>query len=213
MLASPKTWLATALAAAIFLLCGCSLPSNPAGGDVAAVKANESPNSAEPVTAKTAYWPMYKSAYKWAPDIVLLRIAPKDVSGFTNGGGKAAVWEATFASPSKHEYRIFSYAIAAQPPDIIKGVTIGNAVPWSGVTREVMPIQSSEFNVDSDAVYTTAAADAATWLKKNPDKKMSSFQLGNGYSFPAPVWYVMWGEKKSGYVVFVSALNGKVLKK
>ena len=90
-------------------------------------------------------------------------------------------------------------------------MSIGNGVPWGGVTRDVMPIQSSEFTVDSDAAYITAAADAAAWLKKSPDKKLSSFQLGNGYSFPTPVWYAMWGDKKAGYVAIVSATTGKVL--
>ena len=68
------------------------------------------------------------------------------------------------------------------------------------------------FNVDSDAAYQAAAADGAAWLKKNPDKKLSSFQLGNTYRFQAPIWYLMWGDKKSGYVAFVDATSGKVVK-
>jgi len=211
MLFLPKTWLVTALTVAILMLSSCSQTSNPAGGNVATVQASEPSNAAGPVTAKTAYGSMYKSAYKWAPDLVLLKLAPKDAAGLASGGGKAGAWEATFASPSKHEYRVFTYAIAAQPPDVTKGVSIGNGVPWGGATRDVMPVQSSEFSVDSDAAYTTAAADAAAWLKKNPDKKLSSFQLGNGYSFPTPVWYVMWGDKKAGYAAIVSATTGKVL--
>jgi hypothetical protein len=214
----PKTWSATALTAAIFLLStifllsGCSQPSQTAGGDVTTVKASEPPSSTEPVTAKTALLPMYRSAYKWAPDVVLLRLNPKDVPGFKNEAGKAGVWDATYGSPSLHQYRVFTYAVAAHPPDIYKGVTIGNALPWAGVTREVTSIPSSDFTIDSDAAYTAAASDADAWLKKNPDKKLTSLQLGNGYSFPTPVWYVMWGDKKSGYVAIVSASTGKVLK-
>lgn len=214
----PKTGLATALAAllllsAIFLLSGCSQPSQPAGSEATAAKTAEPAAPVEPVTAKTAYYPMYKSAYKWAPDIVLLHMAPKDIPGFENAKGKAALWEATFASPSQHTYRVFSYAIAAHSPDIYKGVTLGSGIPWAGPTREVTPIASSAFTVDSDAAYTTAAADADAWLKKNPDKKLTSLQLGNSYSYPAPVWYIQWGDKKSGYVAIVNATTGKVLKK
>ena len=218
MLPLPKTWLATGLTAAIillsliFLLSGCSQPSKPAGGDATTAKASESSSSPEPVTAKTALLPMYSSAYKWAHDVVLLRLAPKDMTDVEKGAGKAALWEATFASPSQRAYHVYSYAVAARPPDIYQGVTVGSAVPWAGVTRDVMPIQSSQFQVDSDAAYAAAAADAAAWGKKNPGIKLSSFQLGNGYSFPSPVWYVMWGDKKLGYVAFVSATTGKVLK-
>jgi hypothetical protein len=80
-------------------------------------------------------------------------------------------------------------------------------------TREAMPVELSSFNIDSDAAYQTAATDAAGWLKKNPDKQPSSFQLGNTYRFQAPVWYLVWGDQKSGYVAYVDANTGKVLNK
>ena len=203
----------TALTVAIFLLSSCSQPSNPAGANVTTVAASEPSNAAEPVTAKTAYGSIYKSAYKWAPDLVLLRLAPKDVPGLASGGGKAGQWEATVASPSKHEYRVFTLRDCRTAAGHNQRSDHRKRRPVEWVTRDVMPIQASEFSVDSDAAYTTAAADAAAWLKKNPDKKLSSFQLGNGYSFPTPVWYAMWGDKKSGYVAIVSASTGKVLKK
>ena len=212
MLALPKMLLATALVAAIFLFSGCSQPFN-GSNDVTTVNASEPTTTLEPVTAKAAYTAAYKSAYKWSPDVVLLRLVPSQKSGFTFEGGKAGLWEVTFASPSKHECRIFTYAIAARAPDIYKGVTVGGAIPWGGITREVTPIAASEFVIDSDAAYNVAAADAAAWLKKNPEKKISNFQLGNGYSFPAPVWYIVWGDKKAGYVAFVNAITGKVMKK
>lgn len=211
-----KICLAAAVLAAIFVLFSCSqTPRQPAANQATneAAKPAESASPSGPVTAKTAYWEMYKSAYKWAPDIVLLRLTPKDVPGLAAEGGKAAIWEATFASPAQHAFRVFTYAIAAQPPDIYKGVNIGNSIAWAGVTREVMPISMSDVKIDSDAAYAAAAADGEAWLKKNPDKKLSNFQLGNGYSFPAPVWYVVWGEKKAGYVAYVNATTGKILKK
>jgi hypothetical protein len=167
----------------------------------------------EPVPAKTAFWPMYTSARSWTTDFVILKVDSKEVPGFKNENGKAAMWEATFASPSQHEYRTYSYAIAAVPPDIYKGVVVGSPEPWNGTyTRSAMPIQISEFSVDSDAAYTAAAADAAAWLKKNPEKKLSAFELSNSYRFQKPTWYLMWGDKKNGYAAFVDAGTGKVLK-
>lgn len=205
-----KTFLATVMMVAIFFLSGCSEPSKPAASNETTTKATEPATPTGPVTGKTAYWPMYTAAYKWAPDLVLLRLSAKE--GVKIQGGKSNVWEATFGSPGKHEYRVFTYAVDAQPPDTRQGVTIGNSKPWGGVTRDVMAIQSSDIAVDSDAAYTAALADADAWIKKNPDKPLSNFQLGNGYSYPAPVWYIMWGEKKAGYASIVNATTGKVLK-
>jgi hypothetical protein len=207
-----KVVAAIAAAIAVFLLFTClQIPSIIAGNN-STVLVSESA-SAAPVAAIAAYWQMYKSAYKWAPDQVLLRLEPKDVPALSSGGGKADIWEATFASPSKHECRQFMYAVTAHPPDIYQGVNVGHAIPWSGATRDAMPIEKAQFTVDSDTAFSTAAADAQAWLKKNPDKKLSSFQLGYGYSLPAPVWYIVWGDKKSGYVAYVNATTGKVMKK
>jgi hypothetical protein len=166
----------------------------------------------QPVTAKTAFWLMYTPARHWSTDILILRVTPKEVPGFKNEDGKAAMWEAMFASPSLHQYRVYSYAIASSPPDIFKGVSAGLRVPWNGVTRDAMPVELTSFNVDSDAAYQAAAADGAAWLKKNPDKPLSALALGNTFRFQAPVWYLMWGDKKSGYVAYIDANSGKVLK-
>jgi len=204
---------AIALAIALAFLTACSQPpSKPAGSEATAPKAAEKP-VAGPVAGIPAYYKMYESAYRWSPDIVLLYLAPKDPAAFTDSGGKAEVWEANFASPSKHEQHIFTYAVVAHPPDISQGVSVGHGVPWGGVTREVMAIDKASVKVDSDAAFTTASADAKEWLTKNAGTKMSHFQLGNSSNFPAPVWYVQWGDVKKGYAAYVNATTGEVMKK
>jgi hypothetical protein len=202
----------SAFAFAVLLLGGCSQSTTPPVNNEAA-EAKKPAGPPELVSAKTAFWPMYTAARKWSADAETLKLEPAEVPGFTNGSGKAAMWKATFGSPSLHQYVVCSYAIASVLPDIYKGVKVGHGAPWGGETRDVMPIDLSMFNVDSGAAYQAAATDAAAWLKKNPDKKLSSFALGDAYSFDVPIWYLMWGDKKSGYVAFIDANNGNVLKK
>lgn len=199
------------IAVALLLLAGCSQSNKPSvSNQPEAAKQPAAPP--EPVTAKTAFWQMYTAARKWARDAVFLGLVPKEVPGFTNKAGKAAMWEATFASPSLQQYRTYSYSIATVLPDIHKGVVASLRMPWGGATRDAMPIEPS-FNIDSDAAYHEAATDAAAWLKKNSNKNLTSLQLVNAFQFKTPVWYVMWGDKKSGYVAFIDANSGQVLKK
>ena len=205
-----KPWAVSTVAVAMLFLAGCSQSSSPSGEAPAAAAPAGPPKL---VTGNTAFGPMYKAARSWAPDLVILGIEAKDIPGFQNDAGKAAMWQATFASPSLHKYRVDSYAIATVLPDIHKGASAGLGLPWPGATRDAMPIDPSAFPVDSDAAYTAASADAADWLKKNPDKKPSSVGLVNAYKFHTPVWYVVWGDKKSGYIAYVDAMSGKVLKK
>jgi hypothetical protein len=206
-----KRFAGSAMAMALVLMAGCNQSSTPAATDTPTAATPATPPAL--VTAKAAFNPMYTSAVRWAPDVVLLSINPKEVPGFTNADGKAAMWEAAFASPSLHKYRVDTYAIVTKLPSIHKGGSAGMAMPWGGASRDVMPIEVSNFSVDSDMAYKAAAAEAADWLKKNPDKKLSTIALGNTYRFQSPVWYVQWGDPKTGgYVGYVDASSGKVLK-
>ena len=209
-----KQFAVSATTVAVLLFAGCSSQSTKPAANTASEAVQKPAGPPALVTAKTAFWPMYTAARSWAPDIETLRITSKDVPGFTNAEGKAAMWQAAFASPSLRQYRVYTYAIAAAPPDIQKGVDAGLALPWGGATRDTEPVDLSAFNIDSDAAYSTAAADADAWLKKNSEKKLSAFELGDTYKFQGPVWYLVWGDSKSGgYVAYIDANTGKVLKR
>ena len=169
------------------------------------------PAVADLVTAKTAFWAMYKSAHTWAADLTPLAVESKEIPGIKNSSGKAAIWRATFGSPSKREARVYSYAVAAHPPDILKGITVGNGQPWNGPVPKALPIDTSDFATDSDAAYQTALKQASAWASKSPDQEVS-FRLGNASRFPAPVWYVLWGNEKSGHAVYVNAKTGALVK-
>jgi hypothetical protein len=195
------------------LMMGCSRSDQPAAAATNPPAARTQAAPAGPVTARDAFWPMYKAAHAWAPDVMVLRVTAKPTAGVQNAGGKSAMWEAVFASSSKAKYRTFTYSIADVPPDIYKGVNGGIEMAWSGVTRDAMPVDVSQFSVDSDAAYLAASADAAEWLKKNSSKELSVLEMGDTYKFPEPVWYVMWGTKSAGYAAYVDASTGKVLKR
>src|SRR6478609_6359385 len=133
------------------------------------------------------------------------------VPGVKNESGKAAMWTATFGSPRKQEARTYTYSVAPSAPDVVKGVSVGGALPWSGPTHDALIIDTADFSVDSDSAYQTALAQSAAWLKRHPDKEVS-LALGNTSRFDGPVWYVLWGDQKSGHAVYVSAKSGSVVK-
>lgn len=194
--------LKAAVSVAVLLLTACSEPPK---------AETEKAFPSSPVPAKTAFWEMYKSAHSWSADLVPLKLESKTAPGVKNEAGKAAIWSGTFGSPGKRQAIVISYAVAADPPDITKGVNVGHPFPWAGPTRDALAFQTSDLLVDSDAAYKTALTEAEPWLKKHPDKE-TSFALGNADRFKTPVWYVLWGDSKTGYSVFVSAKTGEVTK-
>jgi hypothetical protein len=196
---------------AVFALTACSQAPKAPTTNTTSAEAAPKPTvtTPQPVSGQTAFWNMYKSAFSWATDVVPLTVSSKELAGFKCEAGKAPLWSATFASPSRGEARTFTYSIV-ETAQLSKGVNIGGPIRWAGPTRDVMPFQTSDFTTDSTAAYTAASADAQAWLAKNPGKA-ASLTLGSNARFTSPVWYVMWGSKKSGYGAFVSATSGKVI--
>ena len=195
-----------------FTLCGLlvftacsSAPTTAPSAEKADLEAKTAPVA--PVPGKTAYWEMYTEARKWATDLMPLSLESKDIPGFTNEDGKAAMWNATFVSASQKEMRVFTYAIAAHAPDIYKGVTIGKPLPWNG-SREVAPFSMSQVQIDSDAALKSAAAEAAAWLKQHPEKD-PEISLKELTRYQLPTWIVFWGNDKVGYRAFVNGVDGK----
>jgi len=156
---------------------------------------------------------MYTTAYKWSPDITALTLTTGDLAGVKNVDGKYGKWTAVFGSPSLHSARTYTYAVADQLPTISKGVKEEFTLQWDGPTTKVMPFATSDFKTDSDEAYKTAFEKAGKWVADNPDKPITTFTLGAATRFPAPVWYIMWGDAKNGYAAYVNATTGKIIAK
>jgi hypothetical protein len=180
--------------------------------EAAAKKAPAGPP--EPVTGKTAFYEMYTPAHSWAADLLPLSLKSGEVKGVKNADGKAGQWTAVFASPSLHSSRTYAYAVAEELPFILKGVKVVSTDSWAGPTAAAMTFQTGDFTIDSDAAYKTAAAKASDWLKdkENADKPVA-MSLGAATRFPAPVWYILFGNSKSGFQVFVNASTGNIIAK
>jgi hypothetical protein len=205
-----KHVLATAIAAgAALVMTACSeAPKTETKAESEAKQEAAAPR--EPVLGKAAFYEMYKPARAWATDLLVLSLTSGEVEGFKIQGGKAAMWTAVFVSPSKQTARTFTYAIVDQLPKVHKGVFEGGTESWTGSTKQSEPFHMTDVAYNSDTAEEAAAEKAAAFLKKNPNKPLSFF-LGKASRFPAPVWYVLWGDKKLGYSAFVDATSGKVM--
>lgn len=171
----------------------------------------EPPKAPEAVAARSVYFEMHKAARAWATDLLALTLKSGEVPNVKNEGGRAGLWTAVFVSPSRHEARTFSYAVADNGTDLRKGINVSDKQAWNGATPASKAFVNAEFSVDSDAAYKAAAQKAAGWLKTHSTAK-ATFTLGNSSRFPGPVWYIMWGTSKDGYVAYVDATTGTVVR-
>ena len=197
-----KLLIAVALAAMVALAACSEAPQTTATQKTEVQK--ESPKPTGPVDAQTAFYEMYKPARTWAADLLPLTLGSGDVAGMKPEDGKFGKWTAVFVSPSRRAARTFTYTVG-------QGVAAGEEEAWSGATPNSRPFQLVEFTVNSDAAYQAALKPAASWVKSHPGKE-AAFSLFNASRYPAPVWYILWGTKSSGYGVIVNAMNGAVVK-
>ena len=168
-----KKFVLPGIAAFGLLWLECMFPSETKTDEKAAADSTATA-VAGPVTGKTAYWEMYtKARSDFAKDIMPISLEAKEIPGIANGDGTAAMWTAEFVSDSLKERRTFTYAVAAHPPDIYKGVTIGKPLPWTG-SRDIMPFGMGQVQADSDAAFKAATEDAAKFLKEHPEKEESN---------------------------------------
>jgi hypothetical protein len=200
---------ATAIVAALVLSACSEAPNTPAKVETEVKK--EPVKAPEAVTAKVAFYELYKPARGWATDLLALSIASGEVPTIKNEDGKAGLWTVIFVSPSRKEARSFTWAATDSGNDIRKGVNVSNALVWAGATPDSKPFSASEFAVDSDAAYKTALEKAEVWVKAHPNQKLT-FRLGNASRYPAPVWYLMWGTTTNGFAALVNATTGLAIK-
>jgi hypothetical protein len=201
--------IATAALTMALGLAGCS-GSQPDNAAAKPEVKTEASKPAEPVSGSSAFYEMYKPARQWASDIQALSLVSGEIPEMKNTDGKAAVWTATFVSPSRRAARTFTYSVATSGTNQ-KGISATPEQAWTGATKTSKPFQNSDFKVDSDEAYKVAFDKAQEWVAKNPAKKLS-MMLASADRFPTPAWSFMWGDSKAGYRVFVNALTGKLEK-
>lgn len=190
---------------AVIGMTACSEPAKTSA--VTEAKTEPPPGPPQPISAKTAYWEMYKPARTWAADLMPIGMSNVEVEGLPLEQGKSMVWTVAFVSTSQHQLRTYTYSVVNKAPVVYKGVKADSPLPWSGPVADAMPFPTSDFAIDSDAAYKTAAEKADAWLKKH-EGKVPVMKLGHATRYPAPMWYLMWGDKKDGYVAYVNATTG-----
>lgn len=207
---SSTFWSSTTRAAAlagILILAGCSDTPAP----VAKTEAPKKPAVPEgAIPALTAYYDTYKIARQLSPDLQVASITGNEVDGVKSDKGKYAQWTIVFVSAATKQAYTFVYT-TVEHAGLLKGINNQGSQAWGGPRQDAIPFGNGDFSIDSDAAYTAAAEKAAAYLAKNPEKPVTAFALGQAESLPAPMWYIMWGDKKSGgYAAYVNAATGNV---
>lgn len=191
------------------LLTGCTSSNN--------TNKNESqsaPKQPQYETGRVAFQKMYLLARGWAADATPFRLQSRYTSGAPVAEGRAGVWRASFASPSRNMMKMFVWSGLVGPDAPEQGVSFSAEDSWSPNNASSRVFNIGFLKVDSDKAYEVAEKNGGQKLiSKNPQQPVF-FILDWDASKNQLVWHVIYGDSEDNAKlrIAVDASNGDFLR-
>ena len=199
---------------ALALLVSCSpekkAKSQPASQPAAKPAAKE----AQFETGRTAFQKMFLAARLWAPDVRPFRLQSQFTADAPTAEGKAGLWRASFASPSKRMMKLFAWSGLVGPDAPEQGISFSAEDSWNPSNSSTVPFDIAFLKVDSDKAYEVAQKNGGDKLTKKDPKQPVIFQLAWDASKNQLVWHVLYGENptETKLRIAVDATSGNFIR-
>ncbi len=164
-------------------------------------------------TGRTAFQRMYLSARLWAADAKPFRVQSQFTADAPTAEGKAGLWRASFASPSKRMMKLFVWSGLVGPDAPEQGISFSAEDSWSASNNSTVPFDIAFLKVDSDKAYEVAQKNGGEKLTRNDPKQPVIFVLSWDASKNQLVWEVAYGEnpRDAKLRIAVDATSGAFL--
>jgi len=214
-----KTEIALALLLVAWM-CGCSssTPSKAPEQTSSAPAAQPAPAAKPPettaLTGREGFQKAFVAAHMWAPDARPYRIQSTSTQDATGKDGKAAIWQAGFASAMKRNIKTFiwsgSHAEGAPDPGI-SSTAEDTYNPTSSSTRVFDPIYLKS---DTDSAFAVAQKHGGEKLTKKKADQRIGYLADWDPRESKLIWHVYYGDRPGDAAlnVAVDATTGAFLR-
>jgi hypothetical protein len=198
---------------ALLLFAGCSSSKPTDSQKESQSAAKPAPQEPQYETGRVAFQKMYLSARGWAGDATPFRVQSQFTPG-TTADGKAGLWRASFASPSKRMMKMFVWSGLVGPDAPEQGITFSAEDTWTPTNASTRPFDVGFLHSDSDAAYQVAQQHGGDKLTKKDPKQPVLFVLDWDASNNQLVWHVIYGSSadEAKLRVAVNASTGEFLR-
>jgi len=148
-------------------------------------------------TGRTAFQRMFVAARAWAPDVRTFRLQSQFTADAPTAEGKAGLWRASFASPSKRMMKLFVWSGLVGPDAPEQGISFSAEDSWSPSNSSTLQFDIAFLKVDSDKAYEMAQKNGGEKLTKNNPRQPVIFVLSWDANKSQLVWHVLYGENPS----------------
>ena len=196
------------------LLASCSSDKKSSSETPAQPAAKPAVQQAQYETGRMAFQKMFLAARGWAPDLKPFRLQSQPTPDAPTAEGKAGLWRASFASPSKRMLKLFTWSGLVGPDAPEQGISFSAEDTWSATNVSTQPFDISFLKVDSDKAYEVAAKNGGEKVTKNNPKQPVIFQLAWDAAKNQLVWHVIYGDNPSDAKlrIAVDATSGEFLR-
>lgn len=201
------------LAVAFVLMLSACENKNPSNAQQAASKP-EVP-AAEYVTGRTAFQKLYIAARGFAPDVKAYRLQSNYTAGSPVTEGKAGIWFAQFASPTRRAIKSYTWSGLSGPDMPERGISHGTEDSYNPSNASTQVFDIAFLKVDSDKAFQVAQEKGGeAIMKKDPKQPVTLLLDWNGRKNEL-VWHVIYGDSRNNakLVVAVDASSGTFIEK
>ena len=195
------------------MLAGCSSSNPPAEKKPETTQPTASAPQLE--TGRSAFYEMIRRARTWAPDAKPFRLQSSATKDGPGTDGKAIVWSAWFASPSKGSVKPYTWSGGKGEGLPEKGVSFGPEDTFSPTNRSTQPFDLEYLKTDSDQAYKTAQEHGGEALEKKSPGTQIFYTLDFDPGAHELIWHVAYGDSPNDYKLklAVNASTGGYLRK
>ena len=165
-------------------------------------------------TGRTAFQRMFLAARLWAADVKPFRLQSQFTADAPTAEGKAGLWRASFASPSKRAMKMFVWSGLVGPDTPEQGVSFSAEDSWSPSNTSTQPFDIAFLKTDSDKAYEIAQKNGGEKLTKKDPKQPVTFLLSWDGTQNQLIWHVLYGDNPSEAKlrIAVDATSGEFLR-
>ncbi len=178
---------------------GCSsTPEKTAGNQPSPLLTASTTEKKEPqlYTGKPCFTRMSDMAQRWSPDALPFHMESSLTTEASGQEGKATVWRALFASPSRGTFKTFTCSGSRLPDQPPLGIT-STVESTSNPVVATLEFDPFALQTDSDKAFAVAQQHGgANLLKKDPQQPVV-YILERDAKQKALFWYVIYGKSQS----------------
>lgn len=198
---------------ALITLAACSgnKPAQPGEQKQAEQKQPEAPKAPESHSGREVFQKLYVAARGWAPDIKPFRLQSESTSEVNGQGGEAAIWRASFASPSRRGMKTYVWSGTGDSDS--RGVNAGTEDTYNPNNSATQVFDIAFLKTDSDKAFSVAQEHGGEKLLKKDPKQPVVYVLDWNPTQGKLIWHVIYGNSRSDaqLAISVDATTGQFL--